>query len=358
MPRLIPYLLLFLLASSCSCLAADSPEQAVAGLFRTDKTWSGGDGHYSIALKDKSVWFFGDTFLGTITGGKRIDNEMVHNTIGIQNVKDQKMQFYWNKEANGKAASFFPEREDFWLWPGDGASSDGKLYCFAKQVITKNGDPNDPFGFIWRKDELLVIDNADSNPESWQLRHVTLPFTTSKLHLGTACLIDSGNLYVLGMKEDSKEAILARIPVADLASLNLKSFEFYKADKTGKVSWTKQIKQLSPLWKNAAAEGSISHVPGGFLCVYHRGGMGDEIVGRTAKKMEGPWSDEKLLYKVPQDLNKRGMCYAAKAHPEQSCAADEIILSFSVNPGSMEANAKDPDAYFPHIVCVKLPAVE
>jgi hypothetical protein len=321
--------------------------------FSQNPMWTGSDGAYSVDLHNgKALWLFSDTFIGIISGGKRQNNDLINNSIGLQDISAGKMTFYWKQKQ--KPGSYFPEENGYWLWLGDGAFYKNKVYCFAKRISSIPGHKNEPFGFVYKQDELIVIDNSSDDPAHWQCRHLLLPFTGTELHFGTACLIDGKMLYVMGLHEKTRQSLLARIPLADLEKLNLEAFEFLHKDKD-EASWSNKTSDCAPLFEKAAAEASISKVGNKYLCILHPGGSGARIVGRTAPTLSGPWSEEKLLYTIPDDLFKRGMCYAAKGHPEQPCQRGSMIVTYLINPGPLEAHEKDPYIYYPRVVEVQIP---
>src|ERR1700722_11995449 len=62
-----------------------SPAPEWNQMFQKTNGWAGADADYSIPLAtNKTVWFFGDTFVGQVTGGKRINCRMIHSSIAIQ----------------------------------------------------------------------------------------------------------------------------------------------------------------------------------------------------------------------------------------------------------------------------------
>jgi hypothetical protein len=339
--------------------AAAQPPQAawLEQQFHADQVWSGGDGAYSISLgSGKTLWLFGDSFLGTIAGGTRKDNLMIHNAVGLQDHKAGKISYYWSGKE--KPSSFFSDGGGYWLWPGDGAFSNNRVYCFARRIGLVPGKENDPFGFVWKQDELVVIDNPADSPENWKPRHLALKFSDGDFHVGCACLAEpsaeaDGWLYVQGIREKSRQAVLARISLLALKKLDLDSFEFLHVATDGKTSWTKQTEQASPIFEQAATEGSLLKTKDGYLCLYNRSGMGTEIVGRTAAQLTGPWSAEQLLYRIPESQSKRGFCYAGKAHPEQPAPPDYLAVTYAINPGDLAHHCRDPLAYFPHVIYLK-----
>lgn len=342
-------------------------QDRVAAAFRCDKLWSGADGAYSIAFGDRKVlWLFGDTFIGTIDGGKRQSNIMIHNSIAIEDPSG-KLKFYWKeereKEVGGETktrtktrnSSFFPEEGKFWLWPGDGIFYKKKLHIFAKRVCLLPASKEDPFAFKWQNDELISIaDPEKREPSSWTLQRRLIPEFAPDFHLGVASAIDQSMLYILCLNEKTRQAYMARLPLAKLESGEFSQFEFLKTENK-EASWTKQAIDASPLWSGAAAEGSLCKTENGWICLYTENGMGTRIIARRALTIDSPWSEPLLVYNIPDTQSKRGFCYAAKLHPEKARETEEMLLSYSINPGLMEAHNKDPLAYFPHFVWIKLP---
>ncbi len=59
----------------------------------------GADVAFSIPLETyKTCWLFGDTFVGQVNDGKRVDCRMIHSSIAIQQF-GQKPQFFYPKDG-------------------------------------------------------------------------------------------------------------------------------------------------------------------------------------------------------------------------------------------------------------------
>jgi len=115
-------------------------------LFEQNPRWLEADAAFSVDLGDeRTLWLFGDTFVGRSEGSDRSDSRMVRNTIGVQTGRDPTnatMAFAW-REAAGEPASFFPESGDEWIWPGQGIRRDEGLTLFASTV----GPSSEGLGF-------------------------------------------------------------------------------------------------------------------------------------------------------------------------------------------------------------------
>ena len=54
-------------------------------VFERISGWTGGDGAYSIALNDgRILWMFGDTLVGRVQNGRRLDSRLINNSAAIQ----------------------------------------------------------------------------------------------------------------------------------------------------------------------------------------------------------------------------------------------------------------------------------
>jgi hypothetical protein len=110
-------------------------------LFQANENgWQGADAATSIVLDDKrTLWLFGDTFLGKIIDGERIPSRhYIYSTIAIQDrtVHSLKsLKYYWRKEGE-KDVAFFPFHEGTsgkYYWPTQGIRINDKLivYCMS-----------------------------------------------------------------------------------------------------------------------------------------------------------------------------------------------------------------------------------
>ncbi len=116
--------------------------------------WLGADDAYSIPLTpSKSLWLFGDTFVGGENTELRSQAKtMVRNSVGISVCKRDKncsMRYFWHQRGEPKPHSFFDTgTDDLWYWPLDGFLEGKTLYVSLMAVRNKPGSKaNDAFGF-------------------------------------------------------------------------------------------------------------------------------------------------------------------------------------------------------------------
>src|SRR5271155_1761171 len=64
-------------------------------LFHRTNGWIGADGDYSIQLNSRTIlWLFGDTVIGQVRDGKRVNATMVNNSIALQPIGGSPSFFY------------------------------------------------------------------------------------------------------------------------------------------------------------------------------------------------------------------------------------------------------------------------
>lgn len=344
------------------------PEPDWEAKFAGGKGWIGGDGVYSVILDSRRVlWFFGDTILGEVKDGRRINAVMVNNTIGIQNGLrvDAAIRFAAGQNKEGKAAALLvPAEGTGWFWPQAGVCVEGRLFVFLAQVKkTKQGGA---FGFRHIGQWLAVVDNPQDDPKEWRIKQHKVPFAAfenhSTLSWGSAVLEVDGRFYVYGYEERGKKMgarrlLAARVPVKKLDDFS--AWRFCGAD-----GWSARAADAVPLADGLATEFSVSRMPNtkGFVAVYTENGLGDRIMARFAGAAEGPWSAPLLLYRCPEMAKDKGVfSYAAKAHPwavpphpQDTSRGSELLISYCVNTWEFARLFKDAAVYRPKFVRVKL----
>ncbi|HSM88621.1 MAG TPA: DUF5005 domain-containing protein, partial [Desulfobacterales bacterium] len=77
--------LLFLAACQAQPRLRVEPLPLYDAAFERTPGWTGGDGAYSTALGGERVlWMFGDTFVGRVQNGRRVDARLINNSAAIQ----------------------------------------------------------------------------------------------------------------------------------------------------------------------------------------------------------------------------------------------------------------------------------
>ncbi len=322
-------------------------------LFQMTNGWAGADAAYSIPLaSNKTVWLFGDTFVGQVADGKRIHCRMIHSSIAIQPLGEAP-QFFYPTDKNHNPESFIKSLDSKnYFWVGDGARTGRGLFFFMQQVEWTG---NSVWDFRCVGTWLGFVENPDAPPARWKITTKKLPFTTlpdgEDATFGSATLQTGGYIYVYGYANFSnssgqKNLILARAPENELDDFT--AWEFYSHGK-----WIKDFQNIAPIFSGAPPEGSVSWQPflKKFVFVYTDGIWG-KIVMRTAEAPEGPWDPPTMLYQCPEMRISKGVfCYAGKAHPELS-APNELLISYAANSQTASEVFNDARLYWPRFIRV------
>jgi hypothetical protein len=362
---------------------SSSPLPALTRQFAKRKGWTGADGAYSIKLTAaRTLWLFGDTWIGQIKNGKRVGSTLINNSAAWQDTNKPRasFRFFWNEKQAKPASLIESDKPDTWVWPGDGALVDGKLYIFLHVISRKPHDPS-IWGFEGTGDELLQVDNPLDPPVSWRSHRQALP---RDMQFGNATIFDAdhGFLYIFGENHSSPQPpfghfiVLARLNRHALNDLDLHSIEYWCSGVTGanaigfnransdpkfdasnsasRNHWSGKLDNPVVLIPNGASEMTVSRVPGlsGYFATYTPIGLGNAVAVRHATKLTGPWSEPAKVYECPIDRGIFG--YSAKAHPELARTNGELVVTYCQNTASLQANVDNPEIYRPRAISVRL----
>lgn len=347
------------------------PNEKLSATFVNLSGWTGGDAAYSIPLsKSRSLWTFGDSFIGRISNGVRSELSMVHNSaawVDSRNNGSYKATFFWRQRASKPASLIDPSAPlKAYYWPGGMASLGSKLALFCKVVVDKPANDSG-FGFDWFDQELVLVEDAATTmPSDWKYTRHKLPGGELSIMPGAGCMIVDDFVYVYSTRKDNPNphnCVLMRIRASELAKPDVSKFEYWvhKHTSDGRPledgEWSQEPLYPMTLFNRAAPEMSVSPVAGlpGYFAVYTEHGLGANIMMRHALKPEGPWSEPVLLYQAPEAVrNPKLLCYGAKHHPELATADRTLVITYCLNPGPLAAHRTQPMLYFPRAVTVTL----
>lgn len=332
--------------------------QTLNAQFEGDHGWTGADAAWTYPISpEKTVWTFGDTWIGKIEGGKHINAAIVNNTVAVHSLLEpsRKFSFYWN-DASAKPESFFqPDRKETWFWPGCGLSVHSKLFFILhriKRIPAKEPD----FGFLEDGDVLCRVNNPEDPPPKWRMDQVQFPDHNRQVQIGNACLIDGDFAYFYcSYRPYAKGAnkhplILARITRQDLQDLRMDKWTYFCHSQNGSSSWTKEPLAPVIMFPDAASEMSVTQVAGiaGFVAIYIPA-FGRDVLMRHSSSPAGPWSDPLTVYACKEDFS-RSYVYAAKAHPELASKAGELVVSYCRNTKFFADQVNSAELYRPRVV--------
>jgi hypothetical protein len=329
-------------------LATSWPE--ADSLFRRDPFWVGADDAYSVDLgHGRIAWLFADTLIDPSGRHERHGAAFIRNSVGIQkghNPASASIKFYWGRKA-GRPASFFPETETEWYWPGGASMVKGHLILFLMRVRAVTGG----LGFEAFGSAAVLIDNPDADPSEWRRRACRIPENARHVVIGSGSLFaEGGNLYAFGSVEPGMHDIYVnRWPLRSALQGRFDDPEW----RAGESGWAAQSRLRSPArisFSDGATEFSVH-----FSKRFHRYlefqtiGFGPaDVAMRSAIRLTGPWSAPQRVFTPPERNGPRIMIYAAKAHPE--LAGSDLVLTYATNSFDLADVIRDRTLYYPRFV--------
>jgi hypothetical protein len=315
-----------------------------------DGRWSGGDGAHSALLPDgRDVILFGDTFGGSVsaTGERNPNPPFFPNSMAIVSGK----QLSWVNEPGRPAIP--PAPDGAVHWPEAIVTTGSGVHVFTNRV-RRIGTAVSGIQVVGQS--LVTFDL-----NTLRLRSVTTLSTLPSDHGDTGvwwsagAAIDDGYVYVYGVHLDQpgdygRSLYVARAPLGSLAETC--GWRYWNGE-----TWTPDSR-LSPdarlLAKQVDAVVSVWRAGTTWHLVSQKYGMLGRDVGLwTAPAPQGPWRDEKLLYRIPPCRHSDAMFYESTAHPEVALASGKLLLSYSRN-GSNRRIYADADWYKPQYVEVSV----
>ncbi len=342
-------------------IKAVAPYAVLNEKFKVRYGWTGADSAYSIPLNEKkTLWTFGDTFIGEIKDNRRINAKMINNSIALQNLKDASapFTFHWGKTLQEPRSMWVTGEAGTYFWPGDGTVIDGKLYMFLHKITADPSKP-EPFQFRFITDVILCVENPDDPVELWKSSFHPLANDGQAIQYGTACLSYGKYVYIYCSYEraakglDAHPLILARILKEDLSAGKYEAME-YLCDVEKENAWLRQLRDPAILFPDAGPEMSVTAIGGmkGLAAVYMPP-LSKAIYLRYARAPEGPWSEPVKLYDCPERDASLGV-YSAKTHQELTDGPRELIVTYCRNSNTFSTHMENASIYFPQAIKVSL----
>ena len=329
-------LLVFLYCSFAGAQTEEKVEPApeFENLFNRSEGWTGADGTYSLPFGNEVMWLFSDTFFGKVRQGRRVDFEMLNNSMVLQSK---------NGLSFLEAPLFTDPEKTGWFWLMDAVETGDKFEILLAHIVQ---DPTSWLNF--RQDGCWYARfrfNADRSKVVVE-EYLELPHFGARgkelITWGTAIYEDAIWTYVFGTYDRGPERnlVLARVPRGNLRDTG--TWRFWDG-----TNWVKDKWKSQPLFAGASNESGVYRTAnGGFFYVGSNGGLSDaKVVGRYAPALTGPWGEEILLRKPPE-LTSTIIMYNAKSHPEQS-KDGKVLISYNVNTTDLKEVVENADIYRP-----------
>lgn len=355
---------LFLLTCVAALHAQAKPAINCTPSFPFKDSWWGADAAYSIPLPDgRSVWIFGDTLYGDRRVVEGNEPRMVRNSIGISTCNDRgwNLDYVIRKGDRGQALDFFQaQHKDTWYWALDGFAYKNDLWVtlLCMRNVPKS---TSALGFATCGTDLAKISGLHNNPQRWTVEYFPLVPDGVHAYPSATAVVEGQYAYILALLEsDSRPMLLTRIP---LDGLDTPAEHLQYLAKSG--AWKPGLTPADAMhvMKHGNTEMTVRYHPSlkKWVAVLNYPKMfSDKIVFRTAPRLAGPWSEGKVIYRIPEmqkgeaGYDKDTFCYAAKEHPEYR-QPDSLLITYACNTLNVQKLTSELNIYFPKVVRIPLP---
>lgn len=321
--------------------------QMVKLLFPSGKDiLTGGDGAISIPINEqKSLWLWGDSFLGEVMNNQRsttspftmgnvwqiLDGKSVKTIVG--GTLKQPKALLETEKVDGHSTV---------LWPMHGFVKNNIIHVFMSTIVqTGKGT----FDFYWystiyyrlRLSDLSVIDKRE-----------LLTNKQTNVHLGFGVLEYDGYYYIYGSDARKDFSATLNVARARLANDKLQNWQYFN----GK-DWSAHPEEIKPL------QGIDLPVSEQFSVFRHK----DEFVLLTQDRFKpeiytfvanspaGPWFGKKHIYTIPERSDSTVFTYNAMAHPQYG-SGKKWLISYCVNAKNIPDLYKNASIYKPRFFWV------
>ncbi|MBZ5666219.1 MAG: DUF4185 domain-containing protein [Acidobacteriia bacterium] len=359
-------IMLFLLSSATSLHAQEKFKTDCTPNFPFKQLWWGADAAYSIPLPDgRSVWIFGDTLYGDRRVVEGSDPRMVRNSIGISTCGDRnswKVDYVVRRGDKGQPQDFFQaQHKGTWYWALDGFFYKNDLWVTLLCIRNAPKTTSAALGFETCGADLARVSGLEKDPQRWSVKYFPLVPDGVHAYPSATVVVEGDYVYIFALQEaDLRPMLLTRIP---LDGLDSPADHLQYLSKSG--NWKPGLTPANAMhvMKQGNTEMTVRYHPGlkEWIAILNYPKLfSDLIIARTAPRLEGPWSEEKVIYRIPEmqkgsaGYDKDTFCYAAKEHPEFR-QPGSLLITYACNTMNVQKLASDLDIYFPKVVRVPFP---
>lgn len=284
---------------------------------RTGGGWTGGDGTLSIALPDgRTVWLFGDSFLGTVSpaGRRPPDTPFIHNCLVVQRGENLKTLYRF---IDGEPAAFFtPLVEAHWYWPGHGTVEADQLKIFLHRFELR-----EPRLWGWR---WIGTDIATLSLPSLSLCSIAPAPAATRVMYGVFVLNTQAYTYIYGTADlrRPKAAHLARSAAGQVQG----PWQYFTGD-----GWSDRPEASRPVLSGVSTQYAVLQAAGGFYLFTMDGRIpfSNHIVVYRAPYPWGPWKGPLSVYRAPE-AHEAIAAYNPFVHT-QFTSNSRVLVSYNLN---------------------------
>jgi len=330
--------------------------------------WLGGDGDVSVPIsKTQTLFIFSDTYVGNKNQQSRLEPgmKMVSNTVAVETcLPDGKtgVEYFWNNMyADNPQPVFKSFTNRYHYWVNDAFMYKTSLYVVLQKVAPKQGAaPDDFFGFSLSGITLAKITNPSDPPIQWKIELIPLKgFAYAVMGIHCHAIQDKFLYFFVSRNGNDNFQFFVRKKL-DAIDNPEKPFEYYAINRT---------------WKTGINADDMDTVINGFRANtvnYHSDikqwvmvcdikFLENKIKIRTASLLTGPWSEEKIVYEVPEvtpgtiSYSKSNFCYLSRECIQNyDPKTHTMLITYDINNSSFSEINSNPKIYTPKVITVSL----
>ena len=346
-------------------------------LFTRTLGWNGGDGVLTTGLPDGNVfWSFNDSFYGVVEGETRtrLSCSFPRNNLMIQTGEDDDSDLVWLADYvqtdDPDAERYYHARthirhpqatlseadiergeidQDYVYWAGDATVYEDPERGKVLQMLWTGVNLTGGDGSMVNFDSCLREYSLEGTPGDGQYMSVLTTdydFGDNGYAYGSTMFEDKdGHVYLYTTRQ---EGLISRVLVARTETLDLRSqWSYYVRDVNGEYHWqtelpTDEEMQRSHISSYSGSMPWIFEKDGTYYMVMESFPFGRGIYIYRSEKPYGPFEDEKLLFSLPETLDKIGnpyhqRWYMVNLHPALS-REGELVFSTNSDPNNFWDN--------------------
>ena len=336
-------------------------DSAVTDFFGRDSGWIASDGCNSIPLSDGRVfWAMDDSYIGNYStlGGTMPCLFQVRNCVLVQPYN----KWYWPDTYtmigdSASVPSYFKNtsNNNYLMWPSAGYQRRDTVFVYCANIMNSSGG----LGFTSGGNDFLA---KVAFPSLRVIGFDTLQnFNGISFGVGFDTAEAGNYIYTWGEKGSfiTSNIYVARFPRSRPGG----PWSFWNG-----TSWDTSASNAAIIGTGASNGVSIAKVRNKFVLVSTQFTVscdaGTQIYSATSDSLMGPFSPEKTLYTIPDNvLGHSPFFYGPVIHPEYINTHNEILITYDINGYSncepfCINNGANPDYYRPRGLRVPLMSID
>ena len=305
--------------------------------------WLAGDATISLLLPDgKTLWLFGDSFIGEKSGEFSIDasnSSFINNCAILKD--DTSLTAYYGGTIDNPSSLIPGEGNDI-FWPEHATIENDTIKILAVRVIYED---NNTAGFNFRTGTTHLAQFTYPEMEHISTQEVDF-IADSTIRFGAHILERNDYTYIFGVKDTTADDMTWSIPVlARYENSISEPWEFY----AGSGNWSYNYEDLRTIGDRPMSESFFVYEKNDkFYLIMHEIWTVGELYILEADNITGPFNRdltggvENLFCIIPP--HGSNFTYNLFAHP-QFQNQDSILISFNVNTSNFSSIYTDTKNY-------------